>query len=110
MATGSVQQGSLVSPADNLGTCQEPEDTVIIDLSKREGFYSLRLHWADVSAALQRKAPHLRSVGSCPLWFPSSLSLLLLSFSPSESSGFLFSRSGAYRLFLHRCPPHPSLW
>ncbi len=29
-------------------------------------------------------------------------------FLPSESSGFLFSRSGAYRLFLHRCPPPSS--
>lgn len=57
-----------------------------------------------ISAEQQRQPPHPRSVGRSliPSGPTSPLRLLLFS---SESSGFLFSRSGAYHLFLHRCPP-----
>lgn len=98
-----------------LGTCQEPEDAVLISLFKdsQERFSQSASapsrQVCSISAEQQRRASSSSQRGplTYPFWSRVSSpppSLLL----PSESSGFLFSRSGAYHLFLHRCPPPSS--
>lgn len=97
---------------------EELKDTVLISLFKgsQEGLtvcgcpeQTGLLYLCRAAEAGSSSSP--RGPFTYPLWSHIS-SPPPLSFPPLESSGFLFSRSGAYHLFLHCClspPPHPSL-